>query len=67
MVGFGSIGRVADTFGDLGSADNHFAGGGGFRYLIARQYGMRMGADLGYSDDGDWSIYITMGTGWVRP
>ena len=67
LVGFGSVGRVADSFGDLGSADNHFAAGGGFRYLIARQYGMRMGLDLGYSDDGDWSIYVTLGTGWIRP
>jgi hypothetical protein len=67
LIGFGSVGRVADDFGDLGSADDHFAGGGGFRYLVARQYGMRMGLDVGYSDDDDWSIYVTIGTGWVRP
>jgi len=67
LIGFGSIGRVADSFGDLGSADNHTAVGTGFRYLIARQYGMRMGLDVGYADDGDWSVYLTMGTGWVRP
>ena len=66
-IGFGSIGRVADTYGDLGSADNQIAMGGGFRYLIARQYGLRLGLDLGYSDDGDWSVYVTMGTGWMRP
>jgi hypothetical protein len=67
LIAFGGVGRVAETFGDLGSADTHAAVGGGFRYLIARQYGMRMGVDLGYGDDGDWSIYVTMGTGWVRP
>ena len=67
LIGFGSIGRVADSFGALGSADNHAALGGGFRYLVARQYGIRMGLDLGYGDDGDWSVYVTMGTGWVRP
>jgi len=66
-IGFGSIGRVADTFGELGSADNQIAFGGGFRYLIARQYGLRIGLDLGYNDDGDWSVYVTMGTGWMRP
>jgi len=67
LIGFGGAGRVADTFGDLGSADTHSALGGGFRYLVARQYGMRMGLDVGYGDDGDWSVYVTMGTGWVRP
>ncbi len=66
-IGFGSIGRVADTFGELGSADNQIAIGGGFRYLIARQYGLRLGLDLAYSDDGDWAVYVTMGTGWLRP
>ena len=67
LIGFGGVGRVADTFGDLGSADNHGALGTGFRYLVARQYGMRMGLDVGYGDDGDWSVYVTIGTGWVRP
>jgi hypothetical protein len=67
LIGFGSVGRVADDFGDLGSADTHGAVGTGFRYLVARQYGMRMGLDVGYSDDDDWTVYVTLGTGWVRP
>jgi hypothetical protein len=67
LMGFAGVGRVAENFDDLGSADNHVAMGTGFRYLIARQYGMRMGLDVGYSDDGDWTVYVTMGTGWVRP
>src|SRR4051812_29527064 len=67
LIGFAGAGRVADTFGDLGSAETHTAVGTGFRYLIARQYGMRLGVDVGYGDDGDWSVYVTMGTGWVRP
>jgi hypothetical protein len=67
LIGFAGAGRVAESFGDLGAADNHTAVGGGFRYLVARQYGLRMGLDLGYGDDGDWSVYVTVGTGWVRP
>ena len=67
LMGFGGVGRVAESFGDLGSADNHSAVGTGFRYLIARQYGMRMGLDVGYGDEGDWTVYVTMGTGWIRP
>ena len=67
LVGFAGIGRVAESFGDLGSADNHYAGGGGFRYLIARQYGLRMGIDLACDDEGEVTAYVTVGTGWVRP
>ena len=67
VVGFGGVGRVADTIGDLGSADTRSAVGAGFRYLIAREYGLRMGLDAGYSSDGDWTVYVTVGTGWIRP
>jgi opacity protein-like surface antigen len=67
LTGFGVVGRVADSAGDLGSADNHATMGAGFRYLIAREYSLRVGLDLGYSDDGDFRIYVTMGSGWVRP
>jgi hypothetical protein len=67
VVGFGGVGRVADNIGDLASAETRPAIGSGFRYLIARQYGLRMGGDLGYSFDGDWTVYVTVGTGWVRP
>lgn len=67
LIGFAGLGRVAESFGDLGAADNHAAIGTGFRYLVARQYGLRMGLDVGYGDEGDWTVYVTMGTGWVRP
>jgi hypothetical protein len=66
LLGFGGVGRVADTYGDLWSADNHAAVGCGFRYLIARQYGMRMGLDVAYGG-GEWTMYVGVGTGWVRP
>lgn len=66
LVGFGGVGRVADSIGDLFNAEDHFAAGAGVRYLIAREYGLRMGVDVAYGDE-DWTVYITVGTGWVRP
>lgn len=66
LVGFGGDCRSADNFGDLFDADDHFAVGTGFRYLIARTYGLRMGLDVAYGDD-DVALYVTVGTGWVRP
>jgi hypothetical protein len=65
-VVFGGAGRVAGSVGDLLDADNHFAAGAGIRYLIARDYGLRMGVDLAHAD-GEWTLYVTVGTGWVRP
>jgi hypothetical protein len=66
LVGFGGVGRVGDSPDDLLDTDNHAAGGAGFRYLVAREYGLRMGLDVARSEE-DWTVYVTVGTGWVRP
>jgi hypothetical protein len=61
---FGSGGAVGSALDQLG--EFHFAGGAGARYLIASKYGLRMGVDVAYGDD-RWTVYVGMGTGWVRP
>lgn len=66
LVGFGGVGVVSDDFGDLFDAHEHYAAGVGFRYLIARKFGLRMGLDFAYGDD-EVAMYVTVGTGWVRP
>ncbi len=66
LVGFGGTGRIADSLSDFFDAKDHWAGGMGFRYLIAKDYGLRMGVDVAYGDD-EATIYITVGTGWIRP
>ncbi len=66
VLGFAGLGRVAGDFDDLIEATDQWAGGGGVRYLIAREYGLRMGVDVAYGD-GDATVYITVGTGWIRP
>jgi hypothetical protein len=66
LVGFGGVARVAPDADDLLDAEDELAGGAGFRYLIAEQYGLRMGLDAAYGDD-DWTVYVTVGTGWARP
>jgi hypothetical protein len=65
VVGFGGVGWAAQEFGDLGDADDEWAGGAGFRYLIARKYDLRMGCDVARGPE-DWAFYITIGTGWLR-
>lgn len=73
LVGFGGIGRATKDAGDLleyferdGAAENAWNVGGGFRYLIARRLGIRMGIDIARGPE-DWAFYITMGNSWLRP
>ena len=63
VVGFGGAGWVADEFSELDDA--HCSGGTGFRYLVARKYDLRLGADVAHGPE-DWAFYITVGTGWLR-
>jgi hypothetical protein len=65
LIGFTGVGWVAEEFGQLDDADDHWAGGGGFRYLIARKYDLRMGCDVARGPE-DWAFYVTVGTGWLR-
>jgi hypothetical protein len=39
--------------------------GGGFRYLIARQFGLRTGIDVAKGTD-SWGWYIVLGHNWNR-
>jgi len=64
LVAFGGLGTTYKT-----GADNTFPliwnYGGGFRYLIARRLGLRMGVDLAKSAD-DWGIYIFFGSSLIK-
>ena len=77
MVFFGGAGKV---FGDeyrfepgIGAveenisfkdAPSHAAGGVGFRYELARKYGLWGGLDFATSKDNDFAFYITVGSAW---
>ena len=45
-------------------ADTIVSGGGGFRYLIAKKFGLRVGIDGAFSKD-DSAIYLIFGTAWM--
>ena len=65
------FGGVARTFGtqvltqsiDFKDAPNIYAGGVGFRYLIAKKFGLRMGIDIAKSKN-DKAFYIQFGSAW---
>ena len=41
-------------------------GGTGFRYELARKYGLHMGVDVAFGPDGP-VFYIQFGSAWARP
>ena len=72
LVGFGGYGRAVRDLEDLpgfsqerGEAQNAWNVGGGFRYLIARALGLRLGIDIARGPE-DWAFYVTVGSGWLR-
>jgi hemolysin activation/secretion protein len=42
------------------------AGGAGFRYLVARTYGLQMGLDVAWGPD-EPVLYVVFGSPWLRP
>jgi hypothetical protein len=64
ILAFGGGGRVADGWNALGDASTVFAGGTGFRYLIARQLGLGSGVDFAWGPGGEFAFYIQMGAAW---
>jgi len=43
-----------------------WSGAVGFRYQLARLFGMHAGLDVGVSD-GETAIYLQVGNAWFRP
>ena len=60
---FTGIGRAAQSFSELSSAESVQNYGIGFRYLIAKRYGFVMGTDLAKGPE-DTAIYIQAGSTW---
>lgn len=63
LLGFAGAGRAADSLSDLSSATSRTAYGVGFRYLMAKKLGMRVGLDVAEGPEGTY-VYIVMGSPW---
>lgn len=63
LVGFIGSGWTADSVGELFDDSGEIAGGGGFRYLIARKYNMRVGLDVARGPE-DTVVYLAVGSSW---
>ncbi len=63
ILGFVGSGRAADTLDQLGSAPGRNTFGAGFRYLIARKFGLHSGVDVARGPE-DTYIYIQIDSAW---
>jgi len=66
LVGFGGAGNARSSIGGRERDETVAAGGAGFRYLLARSYGLHMGLDVALGPD-DPVLYVIFGTQWLRP
>jgi hypothetical protein len=65
LIGFTGIGNAFSDFESFSKGKSISSVGTGFRYLIARKFGMQMGMDFAKSTD-DFAFYIVFGCGWLR-
>jgi hypothetical protein len=66
LIGFAGAGAAWNDFGKFSKDVNIVTGGTGFRYELARKYGLHMGIDLAFGPD-DPVIYVQFGSAWLRP
>jgi len=66
ILGFAGAGNAWNHFEKLDNTQGVVSGGGGFRYELARKYGIHMGLDVGFSRD-TTALYIQFGSAWMRP
>ncbi len=65
LVGFTGIGNAFSDFESFEKGKSISSVGTGFRYLLARKFGLQMGMDFAKSTD-DFAFYIVFGTSWLR-
>ena len=63
ILAFAGGGRAADSISDLGKATTRTAYGAGFRCLMAKKLGMRVGLDVARGPEGTY-VYVVMGSAW---
>ncbi len=66
LVGFVGGGAAWNNFERVDNTQKIMTGGAGFRYELARKYGIHMGLDVAFSRD-DTAIYFQVGSAWARP
>jgi hypothetical protein len=66
VVGFGGGGTARTNRDAFTATQNVGAGGFGFRYELARKFGLHAGIDVAHSP-GTTAVYFQVGNSWFRP
>jgi len=64
-VVFGGVGKAFEKPSEASDADTLYSYGAGVRYLIARQFKIRVGVDVAKGPE-DWAYYVVFGSAWFR-
>ncbi|WP_264563832.1 glyceraldehyde-3-phosphate dehydrogenase [Flavobacterium sp. N3904] len=65
IVGFGGIGKAISKTQNFNSGTTVYNYGTGFRYYLARAFGLRTGIDIAKGPD-SWGYYVVFGQSWNR-
>ncbi len=65
VVGFGGYGKAFKSIDELSNGSSAWNAGGGFRYLIARLFGLKMGLDVARGPE-QWAVYVVFGSSWMK-
>ena len=65
LVAFGGVGYAIDYYLKIAKNDVKGAGGLGFRYFLAKDYGIHAGIDVARGPE-QWAWYLTLGSNWFR-
>jgi hypothetical protein len=66
LVGFVGGGAAWNNFERFDDTLTVVTGGTGFRYELARRYGIHIGLDVAFSAH-DTAVYVQIGSAWARP
>lgn len=65
ILAFGGYGKAFSSYKTFSEGVNAWNAGTGFRYLIARLFGMKMGMDVARGPE-QWAVYVVVGNAWIR-
>jgi hypothetical protein len=66
VVAFAGAGTTRSDRGSFTARQNVGSGGAGFRYELARKFGLNAGLDVAHSP-GTTAVYFVVGNAWFRP
>lgn len=65
IIGFAGMGTAFDNLQEMNASDLAWNVGTGFRYMIARMLGLKMGLDFARGPE-DYAVYVVFGTSWMK-